>query len=123
MESMASNESSGVLPEGIQLLDGFVIQCKRCKQKADLKTGQKLVKNPQFFYDEHKNCKDDIGLRPASTMTIRESIAAQILAARVASGGGKDPTNPLDYESIITFTDLLLKTLASTPPAKEDNPS
>lgn len=101
---------TSALPETIRWVKIGVLRCDHCKteQKVDGKKKEHLE-----FFERHARCVYESSSRPASSMTIREAFAMNIMQGFAAHGDLANDPNVKDWvRHAVDVADTLLEVLA-----------
>jgi hypothetical protein len=112
------NATDFELPEGFVWARRLVIRCERCKVEKDCSidtTVDRYVSAHLTFIEDHQSCTQDRGGALANTMTIREKVIVDLVAAYLI-----DPASSVDrvsnrLQEIIEFADEVIARMHVTP--------
>lgn len=118
MMNMTQANQGHELPEGFTWGKNFLIKCERCKKELDCRTaGERFITKHQDFIEEHQPCVADVGLKPASSLTIRDELASRALSAIVQhEGGGVRPFSSGQAKRALDLANELLAVLYPSKP-------
>lgn len=117
LTTMQDTKTSG---EWITWVDYGVLRCGRCKLEEDMR-GKAFTNAHHDFYEKHAKCRAHVEERPASSMTMREHVATQILSGFTSNSEVVAPFHVLIHRSVF-MADALLHALRQNKAVRGTDP-